>query len=128
MSVDTVDPYRIVHTPLAERPWAAEVEVTADIATSLIEAQCPPLSPVSLEPMGAGWDNTAYLVNGDWVFRFRGAPSPCRCSKPKHAYCPSSRRGCQCPSRGQNGSDGRTRRIAGRFWATGGWRGEWRAT
>ena len=20
--------------------------------------------------MGAGWDNTAYLVNGEWVFRF----------------------------------------------------------
>jgi hypothetical protein len=70
MSVDTVDPYRIVHSPLAEKPWVAEVELTAEFATSLIESQFPPLSPVSLEPMGAGWDNTAYLVNGDWVFRF----------------------------------------------------------
>jgi len=70
MSVDTVDPYRIVHSPLAEKPWVAEVELNAELATSLIESQFPPLSPVSLEPMGAGWDNTAYLVNGDWVFRF----------------------------------------------------------
>jgi aminoglycoside phosphotransferase (APT) family kinase protein len=66
----SVDPYGIVQVPLSGRPWAAEIEVTADLAQGLIESQCPALAPVTLELMGAGWDNTAYLVNGEWVFRF----------------------------------------------------------
>jgi len=64
------DPYAIVQTPLSGRPWLAEVEVTTALATALIESQCAALAPVRLESMGAGWDNTAYLVNGEWVFRF----------------------------------------------------------
>jgi aminoglycoside phosphotransferase (APT) family kinase protein len=64
------DPYAIVQTPLSGRPWAAEVEVSPSLASALIESQCPQLAPVRLESMGAGWDNTAYLVNGEWVFRF----------------------------------------------------------
>ncbi len=64
------DPYAIVQTPLSGRPWAPEVEVSAALATALIELQCPSLAPVTLELMGEGWDNTAYLVNGEWVFRF----------------------------------------------------------
>jgi aminoglycoside phosphotransferase (APT) family kinase protein len=64
------DPYAIVQTPLSGRPWAPEVEVSPSLATALIESQCPQLAPVRLEPMGAGWDNTAYLANGEWVFRF----------------------------------------------------------
>jgi len=64
------DPYAIVQKPLAEKPWVAEVEVTPELAAALIDSQFPPLSPVTLAPMGAGWDNTAFLVNGDWVFRF----------------------------------------------------------
>jgi len=64
------DPYAIVRTPLSGRPWAAEVEVSPGLATALIESQCPALAPVRLELMGEGWDNIAYLVNGEWVFRF----------------------------------------------------------
>lgn len=66
----TGDPYAIVQVPLAGRPWVAEVEVTPALATTLIESQFAALAPVRLESMGAGWDNTAYLVNGQWVFRF----------------------------------------------------------
>lgn len=66
----SVDPFAVVRTPLSGRPWAAEVEVTPAHATALIESQCADLAPVRLEPMGAGWDNTAYLVNAEWVFRF----------------------------------------------------------
>jgi aminoglycoside phosphotransferase (APT) family kinase protein len=66
----SVDPYTIVRTPLSGRPWAAEVEVSPALATALIESQFPTLAPVTLESMGAGWDNTAYLVNDEWVFRF----------------------------------------------------------
>ena len=66
----SVDPYAIVHKPLSDKPWVAEVEVTPERAFALIASQCPALEPETLELMGAGWDNTAYLVNGEWVFRF----------------------------------------------------------
>ncbi len=52
------------------RPWEAEQTVDGPRATRLIEAQFPSLGPVRVEPFGVGWDNTAYLVNGDYVFRF----------------------------------------------------------
>jgi aminoglycoside phosphotransferase (APT) family kinase protein len=51
-------------------PWSAEHVITADRARALIEAQFPQLTPVAVQPFGAGWDNTAYLVNGAHVFRF----------------------------------------------------------
>jgi aminoglycoside phosphotransferase (APT) family kinase protein len=66
----SVDPYAIVRTPLSDKPWVAEVEVSPELAAALIEEQCDALAPVTLQQMGAGWDNTAYLVNGEWVFRF----------------------------------------------------------
>ena len=66
----SVEPYDVLQKTLSDKPWAAEVEVTPVLATALIESQCAPLAPVRLESMGAGWDNTAYLVNGEWVFRF----------------------------------------------------------
>ena len=32
--------------------------------------QFPELAPATIEPLGFGWDNTAYLVNARYVFRF----------------------------------------------------------
>jgi aminoglycoside phosphotransferase (APT) family kinase protein len=52
------------------RPWSAEQVVSESLACSLIEAQFPALAPVRVEPLGVGWDNTAYRVNGEFVFRF----------------------------------------------------------
>ena len=40
------------------------------MARALIDAQFPQLRPVRVEPLASGWDNTAFLVNGDTVFRF----------------------------------------------------------
>lgn len=40
------------------------------LATDLIAAQFPELHPVGLRYLGEGCDSVAYLVNGDWVFRF----------------------------------------------------------
>jgi aminoglycoside phosphotransferase (APT) family kinase protein len=51
-------------------PWSPEVVVSADLARSLIEAQFPALAPARAEPLGAGWDNAAFRVNGSYVFRF----------------------------------------------------------
>jgi aminoglycoside phosphotransferase (APT) family kinase protein len=51
-------------------PWKAEIVVSKALAISLLEEQFPALVPVSAEPFGAGWDNTAFLVNGTFVVRF----------------------------------------------------------
>lgn len=62
--------YDVVRKTLADKPWLPEVEVPPALATTLIESQCPALAPARVELMGEGWDNIAYLVNGEWVFRF----------------------------------------------------------
>lgn len=50
--------------------WTAEHIVAAELAQRLIATQFPLLAALPLEPFGAGWDNTAYLVGGEIVFRF----------------------------------------------------------
>lgn len=44
--------------------------MTRAFACALIEKQFPELAPVNAEYLGAGWDNTVFLVNHTWVFRF----------------------------------------------------------
>lgn len=51
-------------------PWRAEREVTAELALGLIREQFPDLGAGGIRPLGSGWDNTAFLVDGDLVFRF----------------------------------------------------------
>lgn len=50
--------------------WTAEFKLEPDLAKLLIESQFPQLKPVSLEFIGQGWDNVAYRVNQDYLFRF----------------------------------------------------------
>jgi len=50
--------------------WVPERVVGPEMAQALLEAQFPDLQPARVEPLGQGFDNTAYLVNGAWVFRF----------------------------------------------------------
>ncbi|MGO8672628.1 MAG: phosphotransferase [Capsulimonadaceae bacterium] len=50
--------------------WDPEIEVTPALACRLMESQFPSLAPATAIPMGAGWDNTAFEVNGAYVFRF----------------------------------------------------------
>jgi aminoglycoside phosphotransferase (APT) family kinase protein len=51
-------------------PWAAERVVDATLARRLVAEQFPDLAGARVEALGAGWDNTAYVVGGAWVFRF----------------------------------------------------------
>jgi aminoglycoside phosphotransferase (APT) family kinase protein len=51
-------------------PWKAEFSVEPELAQALVVEQFPHLQPVALEPLGEGWDNTAFRVNGEFVFRF----------------------------------------------------------
>jgi len=60
----------VTELPTGPQPWKAELVVERDLARDLIEAQFPELAPAEVEPFGIGWDNTAYMVNDEWVFRF----------------------------------------------------------
>ena len=51
-------------------PWTAERVVDEALARALVEAQFADLRGASYAPLGVGWDNTAWLVGGAWVFRF----------------------------------------------------------
>ena len=50
--------------------WDADIHLTTDDVTRLIEQQFPALAPVQPVQIGIGWDNAAFLVNQQWVFRF----------------------------------------------------------
>jgi aminoglycoside phosphotransferase (APT) family kinase protein len=52
------------------REWSAEVVVDAGLASRLIAGQFPDLDLGSLSLLGEGWDNTVWLVDEQWVFRF----------------------------------------------------------
>jgi aminoglycoside phosphotransferase (APT) family kinase protein len=51
-------------------PWDPEFSVAPLLAQALIVEQFTQLAPATLEPLGSGWDNTAYVVNRQYVFRF----------------------------------------------------------
>lgn len=50
--------------------WTPERVVDAPLAARLVAEQFPDLAGAPVEPFGAGFDNTAFLVAGTWVFRF----------------------------------------------------------
>jgi aminoglycoside phosphotransferase (APT) family kinase protein len=50
--------------------WAADVDTSPEVVRRLLTSQFPQYSGSSLELLGEGWDNTAYLVDGQLVFRF----------------------------------------------------------
>ncbi len=53
-----------------QRPWVPDHEIDTATACRLLETSFPELRPVRLEPFGSGWDNSAFLVNERWIFRF----------------------------------------------------------
>ncbi|MDN3955859.1 phosphotransferase [Sporolactobacillus laevolacticus] len=50
--------------------WDPEQVVSEKLAKELVERQFPDLSPVTVTTLGEGYDNTVYLVNDCYVFRF----------------------------------------------------------
>ncbi len=50
--------------------WDAEHALDATAARDLLAGQFPELALDSVLPLGIGFDNTVYLVDGTWVFRF----------------------------------------------------------
>jgi aminoglycoside phosphotransferase (APT) family kinase protein len=55
---------------LLSRPWDPEREVGPDEGRALLALRRPDLAAERVEPLGAGFDATAYLVDGAWVARF----------------------------------------------------------
>lgn len=56
--------------PPQAQPWRPEREVDAELALALIQDAFPALDARSVTPFLAGWDNTVWLVDDIWVFRF----------------------------------------------------------
>lgn len=52
------------------QPWSPEIAITPLEARGIIEAQFPQLIPVSIAELGKGFDNTVFIVNDVYVFRF----------------------------------------------------------
>jgi aminoglycoside phosphotransferase (APT) family kinase protein len=50
--------------------WNPEQTLEPPLALELIREQFPELSPTKIRLLGAGWDNTAFLINEDLIFRF----------------------------------------------------------
>ena len=50
--------------------WSAEITVDPELARRLIRDQFHDLPTKRLLLLGTGWDNTVYLVDEAWVFRF----------------------------------------------------------
>jgi aminoglycoside phosphotransferase (APT) family kinase protein len=50
--------------------WAPEVRVDEALARRLIADQFPEVEQRSFRLLGEGWDNTVWLVDEEWVFRF----------------------------------------------------------
>lgn len=50
--------------------WTAEIVVTPHFAASLISEQFPDLGAAPVTELATGWDNTAFVVGGQWLFRF----------------------------------------------------------
>jgi aminoglycoside phosphotransferase (APT) family kinase protein len=50
--------------------WTAVIVVDECLSRRLLDAQFPELEHGTLRLLGEGWDNTAWLVDEQWVFRF----------------------------------------------------------
>jgi aminoglycoside phosphotransferase (APT) family kinase protein len=52
------------------REWQAEIVVDEALARRLLEGRFPSVAAERFRLLGEGWDNTVWLVDGRWVFRF----------------------------------------------------------
>ncbi len=52
------------------RPWVPDVEMTSEIAARLIAKQFAAHAPGEIHLLGTGWDNSAYLADGQMLWRF----------------------------------------------------------
>ncbi|NQV23310.1 MAG: phosphotransferase [Rhodopirellula sp.] len=51
-------------------PWLAEFDITEQLVRQLLDEQFPEFAGKPLHLLGEGWDNAAWQIGDDWVFRF----------------------------------------------------------
>ena len=51
------------------KPWVADIDVDESLVVHVIGDQFPSLAPISIRTIGEGWDNLAFVVNDQYVFR-----------------------------------------------------------
>jgi aminoglycoside phosphotransferase (APT) family kinase protein len=56
--------------PREGSPWESEVHLGTEGARGLIRKTFPKLAKAKVEPLGEGWDNAAFRVGDEYVFRF----------------------------------------------------------
>ena len=83
MSWEVRNSPRHQHTPAGETlyrrcvaEWSPEIFVDPELARRLIRDQFHDLPATQLRLLGTGWDNTVYLVDEAWVFRFPRRKTP----------------------------------------------------
>ncbi|MDP1574402.1 MAG: phosphotransferase [Coxiellaceae bacterium] len=67
--------------------WNKTVDITATLAKQLIENQCS-LRVDHIQQLDEGWDNTAFLVNHTFIFRFPHRPFGLKCMENEIAFLP----------------------------------------
>lgn len=50
--------------------WEPQQTLEPPLALKLIQEQFPGISAINIRLLGAGWDNTAFVINEDLIFRF----------------------------------------------------------
>jgi aminoglycoside phosphotransferase (APT) family kinase protein len=50
--------------------WTADIDIDPALAAKLIASQFPELARSTVQPLGFGWDNAAFLIDNRIVFRF----------------------------------------------------------
>lgn len=76
----------------AARPWVPDLVVDQALATALVRALAPELTLTPPTPLGAGWDNTAWVFRDAataWVFRFPRRAVAVRCMEAELAALPA---------------------------------------
>lgn len=55
---------------MSNEQWDADIPITPDIIKDCLKEQFPSLALKTITTIGEGWDNKAFLVNNDIIFRF----------------------------------------------------------
>ena len=50
--------------------WDPDITIDEALVRTLLAEQFPQLDATSVRPLGVGWDNAVWLVEGRWAFRF----------------------------------------------------------
>ena len=53
-----------------QHQWRAEQIIEPPLALQLVQEQFPEVGAKKIRLLGAGWDNTAFVIDEEWIFRF----------------------------------------------------------